>query len=439
MKKTLFNLAVSIQVFAFTALGQGMLASSAQALTNEQVEQITLDEYAASPMPDRIILNLTADPAHSQAVTWRTDTSVLSSQAQIALAKGSPDFTQAAISVNAVTELLSHDGIQSNHHSVTFENLEADTQYAYRVGDGQLWSEWFQFTTASDKTDPFAFVYFGDAQNNVKSMWSRTIRQAYKSMPDVDFMLHAGDLVNREDSDKEWAEWFYAGGWLNGMVPSIMTPGNHEYDNELSPQWRPHFTLPENGPDKIDLAETVYYVDYQGVRIISLNTQAMSLEFLPRLTTAQKKWVETLLANNPNRWTVITHHHPMFAAAEGRSGHARLNLHFRKLYEEYGVDLVLQGHDHSYGRGENLSLGGRIKGIESGPMYVVSVSGPKQYESDGGTWADVAIGNTQLYQLIRVEDDVLKFEAYDSIGVLRDAFHLVKQEDGTNEVKEIMP
>ena len=74
-----------------------------------------------------------------------------------------------------------------------------------------------------------SLVYFGDAQNDVKSMWSRVIREAYSTMPKVDFMLHAGDLINRHDRDVEWGDWFYAGGFIHAMVPSVMTPGNHEY------------------------------------------------------------------------------------------------------------------------------------------------------------------------------------------------------------------
>ena len=45
----------------------------------------------------------------------------------------------------------------------------------YRVGDGVNWSEWFHFRTASDRPEPFSFIYFGDAQTDLKSLWSRVI------------------------------------------------------------------------------------------------------------------------------------------------------------------------------------------------------------------------------------------------------------------------
>ena len=85
------------------------------------------------------------------------------------------------------------------------------------------------FTTASKGVKHFSFLYFGDAQNDIKSKWSRTIRQAYSDLPKADFMIHAGDLININKRDQEWGEWFYAGGWIYQNIPSILTPGNHEY------------------------------------------------------------------------------------------------------------------------------------------------------------------------------------------------------------------
>ena len=43
------------------------------------------------------------------------------------------------------------------------------------------------------------------------------------------FLLYAGDLVNHANMDSEWHEWFEAGGWIHAKIPSIPSPGNHEY------------------------------------------------------------------------------------------------------------------------------------------------------------------------------------------------------------------
>ena len=79
-------------------------------------------------------------------------------------------------------------------------------------------------------------MYFGDAQNELKSQWSRVVRQAYRDAPKASFLLHAGDLVNTADSDADWGEWFYASGFIHRMVPCI-APSNYAqsaYNNGIA-------------------------------------------------------------------------------------------------------------------------------------------------------------------------------------------------------------
>jgi len=208
----------------------------------------------ASPDPDRIFLTFHGDPATRRAVTWRTDASVERAVAEIAVALGEPGFDQMAKRVEAKTEAIDLSKALNTtqgevlYHSATFENLQPGTLYAYRVGDGdRRWSEWIQFRTASREPEPFSFVYFGDAQNDVLSRWSRVIRMAHQTAPDAVFALHAGDLINRADADTEWAEWFEAGGYLHAQWTGIPVIGNHEYKKNKrvkSMLWRPQFTLP---------------------------------------------------------------------------------------------------------------------------------------------------------------------------------------------------
>jgi 3',5'-cyclic AMP phosphodiesterase CpdA len=248
-------------------------------------------------------------------------------------------------------------------------------------------------------------------------------------MPKAEFMLHAGDLINQDDNDQEWGEWFYAGGWINQTMPTVATPGNHEYDREgeLSPMWRTHFTFPENGPQDgdLDLSETAYYFDYQGVRFISIDSHAMSSSTAEDVANAQAEWLIETLEGNPNRWTIVFHHHPVFTASENRRDHAWLSSTFKPIYEDYGVDLVLQGHDHSYARGDNLGTGLSSYRSEDGPVYVVSVAGPKMYTSDAD-WADVTGGNTQLYQLIDVSNKEIRYRAFSADGQAYDSFNIRK-------------
>ncbi len=383
-----------------------------------------------SAIPDRIVLNWKTDPATSQAATWRTGAAVSQGFGQIAPAAASPEFTEEAQQFKAETLPLQTGNDLVYFHSVNFVGLRPNTLYAYRVGSEDNWSEWFHFRTASDRPEPFAFVYFGDAQNNILSLWSRTIRSAYSEAPKARFMIHAGDLVNSGASDQEWGEWFRAGGWIHAMVPGIPIPGNHEYSGGqgLSRYWRPQFALPEHGVEGLE--ETVYYIDFQGVRIIGLNSNE-------RLED-QTEWLENALKDNPNRWTCVTVHHPVFSSARGRDNE-KLRTLWKPLFDRYRVDMVLQGHDHTYARGRNLPLGASAYEQKSGTMYVVSVSGPKMYKLTSTRWMDRAAENTQLFQVIAVEHDTLHYQAITATGELYDAFDLVKQQGAANLLLERLP
>jgi acid phosphatase type 7 len=406
--------------------------------------------YEATAYPDRIVLTFGKDAATTQAVTWRTAPSVTRAVAEISVAGDSPALHLSARTVTGISRPLEAENGLAHHHSVVFEGLRPGTLYAYRVGGDGTWSEWFQFRTASTAFAPFSFLYFGDAQNAVKSHFSRTIRQAALDLPDARLMVFAGDLVNLRDGrdDDEWGEWFEAGGWLHGMIPSVVATGNHEYVdgvNEageewrvLSPHWPVQFTLPGNGPAGME--ETVYHVDFQGVRFIALNSVEAVYEDAPDRVREQAAWVEGLLRDNPNRWTVVTFHHPVVSVARGRDNPA-LQEHWQPLFERHGVDLVLQGHDHSYGRGTNMGDGTMAWAGSAGTMYVVSVAGPKMYfaSEEAQEVMDRVGEDTQLYQTIRVEYDRLFYESRTTTGALYDAFELVKRADGPNLLVDLRP
>ena len=399
----------------------------------------THQPYVPTAYPDRLILGWQDNPATSQSVNWRTDSTVTKAVGAIAEADPSPDFVNSATLVPGTTERVKIDGKTVLYHSVHFRNLKPLTQYSYRVGDGTTWSEWFPFTTAADGQAPFSFYYFGDAQNDIRSLWSRAIRGAYSTLPKANLMIHAGDLITTSNADWQWGEWFEAGGWINGMVPTLATPGNHEYfqapdgKRRVSYHWRPSFVLPENGPER--LKETAYFFDYQGTRFISLDSQGALLD--STVLDEQAKWVTNVLTNNPNRWTIVVHHHPIYSTKSGRDND-EWRARMEPIYKKYNVDLVLQGHDHTYGRGLNMPLGTSRKRPD-GPIYVVSVSGPKMYDIGLQNWMDRAASNTQLYQIISVDAGKLAYRSYTVTGQLYDSFDLTKNAKGQNTLVDQAP
>ena len=481
--------------------------------------------HTPSVLPDRVVLTWNDNTATTQSVTWRTDTSVMNGYAQIGVANASGRSMQTN-EFKAVTTLFRSDINDAHYHNVTFTDLEPNTIYAYRVGDGENWTEYYHFKTASLEPQPFSFIYFGDAQNEVKTHWSRVFREAFRDAPRAAFTLHAGDLVDEHYMDAQWGEWHQAPDWVNGTIPVIATPGNHEYLDDsqrkriwttkggkevkidvdeytlhapgvfkliiedefeqsgsllvqengqiqsidtgietitgfsqaelkskvilgggaplydrlqnptgipiLSTHWRPQFSFPIQDVPKESLKETVYFIDYQGVRFISLDSNT-ELE-------AQVPWLEKTLEQNPNRWTILTFHHPMYSPASDRDNVEQRDL-WKPLFDKYKVDLILSGHDHTYSR-TGLVDTKNLKNVptgyqqaydpEIGTVNVVSVSGPKMYEITKGQYAKTFGENKQLYQIIDIDGDNLRFRAFTATGVLHDEFQLQKRADKPN-------
>ena len=402
--------------------------------------------------PDRIILTFNGNPSTKRAVTWRTDSSVKKAIAQIAVAGLNSDFVKEASTYTANTEEFdlglykSNKSLIVNYHSVVFENLKPNTLYAYRVGFAENWSEWIQFKTANDTYSPTQFVYFGDAQNDILNHWSRVIRMAYKTAPDASFVIHAGDLVDSAHKDNEWAQWFKAGGFIHSQWTAIPVVGNHEFQRfdgyegtlprRLSIQWRPQFTLPveENLDEK--LHETVYSVEYQDILVLVLNSTG-HLE-------KQTEYIREKLTNSDAKWKIVTNHHSVFSPAEGRDFEYARKV-WKPMFEKYGVDLVLNGHDHTYARGhtpvksQNVNESGIFK-----TLYVTSVSGPKQYKIDkikiknyevDGYKSDKMGEETQFFQVINIDNNKLTYSAYTTLGDLYDRAIITK--DFSNGEKTI--
>ena len=396
-----------------------------------------------SKNPDRIILTFYGDPTSSRAVTWRTSTKIENSVAQISEAtvnaniEYNPKTYKASIEKLKLGQYQRNNSFSVNYHSVIFKDLKPNTLYAYRVGDGdKFWSEWIHFKTAKKGYSKTEFVFFGDSQNRLLSHWSRVIRMAYQTAPNASFAIHGGDLVDDAHRDYEWAEWFKAGGFIHSQWTNIPVLGNHEYwpliaESEqqfTSIHWRPQFTLPVEDDLNKSLHETVYTVDYQDVRIIVLNSNF-------NLNT-QTKYIEEKLKTSTAKWNIITCHHSIFSPALGRDfRYGRKN--WKPLFDKYNVDLVLNGHDHTYARGHVPKIfENDIESNEIKTVYVTSVSGPKFYRLDrkqlkegyvkDGYKSDKISHLVQFFQVITIDEDKLTYVAYTATGKEYDRAEIIK-------------
>ena len=399
------------------------------------------ERYQPSRVPDRVTLTPGTDPTTQQVVAWRTSTAVTQGVVEYRSFIPTP-YPGGVQTVNAQqrSEQATDLGYTQAVHTATISGLQPGVAYQYRVGDGTNFSEWQDFETAAASDDRFSFVYFGDIQNGILSDASRVIRNAFRDRPNADLVVQIGDLVDDEESEQQWGELYEAFSYTLGTQNLLTTPGNHEWGGAGSQQFRDLYTYPDNGPqgegalyDTLD--DTVYYTDNQGVRFVSLNSNVVDTEGLK----VQGDWLDQVLTDNPNQWTVVFFHHPVYSLDEGRN-----NLGIRQswgpILEKHNVDLVLTGHDHAYGRGnlianeQNLPAGADPELSSTGPVYVsASVgskfydAGPRHWNENGGHLRRLETG-LQTYQVVDVAGGTLRFESRTADGEFFDGLTITKKD-----------
>jgi 3',5'-cyclic AMP phosphodiesterase CpdA len=83
-----------------------------------------------------------------------------------------------------------------------------------------------------------------------------------------------------------------------------------------------------------------------------------------RVNVAQTDWLKRVLPASAATWKIVVFHHPAWTCGEYRSNAAVVQK-WVPLFEQYGVQLVLNGHDHNYQR----------FGARNGVRYIVHGGG----------------------------------------------------------------
>ena len=378
--------------------------------------------------PQRIILNVTEKPETSVAITFRFYDEVDSGFVSYIENDDDVKLHARAKKIMLKPEIIYTDTTKSVAQyvcSYIIEDLKPNTEYAYQVGDKDNYSAWYVFKTAKTEDYNFKMVYLGDPQWGYKTYLPRLYDAAIKTAPDAAIWYVAGDLVDYPYEDWQWDAYFEGGQNIFATYPQIVAVGNHAYlwgyrdhRSELPPTWRAHVTQPENGPEGLE--ETCFYLDYQGVRIIMLNGNERLEE--------QSIWLEKVLQNNDKKWTIVGIHQGFYPCGWERDYPENRAL-FLPLFEKYDVNLVLQGHDHSYTRTFPLKNGEIVKKAKDGVSYVISVSGSKMYPIKSKfdhLYATKGAEGVQYYQVLEFTKNRLSYKSYTVSGKLHDKLVIKK-------------
>lgn len=308
-------------------------------------------------------------------------------------------------------------------HEVRIDGLQPETQYFYCVetvlDDGRVVeSPPLTFSTAVRPETPFAFAVFGDTQKNPQvSLQLAELAWAHRP----GFLIHAGDLVDRGTVAEHWTEHFFPGVRpLAERVPFYPVLGNHEENAQ-------------NYFDYMALPAPEYYYDfvYGNAHFFMLDSNR---DVHP--DSEQYAWLKGRLAESAAEWKIVCHHHPPWSSDENDYGDlwkvnvsTRGDLRARQLtplYDEYGVDLVWNGHIHSYERTWPLRSGRAVE--QNGTIYMITGGAGGSLESAGPfrPFFTNTVRRGHHYCMVMVNGGTLELKAYDLEGRLFDMVTLRK-------------
>jgi hypothetical protein len=267
----------------------------------------------------------------------------------------------------AAFEQGSFPGVGRSGYSDTFFDykfpiLNANTTLYYQLLNSQnsTWTSTKTFNTAPPlNTANFSFIATGDSRGGAP-VWQAISDLA--NLQQTDLTIFNGDIVSDAGESSQWDDWFDAGAPFLEKNLVLHALGNH--DALSIPNYLNNFELPKS-TSEVDGTELYYAVNYGEAVIISLDSE------IPEDTDQYNWLITTLQANQNKRWKIITFHKPFYTIGPHIGEMDDYFTTWWKAFDDYGVDLILTGHDHMYERAKpinrNISTTSPVPVYGSGP------------------------------------------------------------------------
>ncbi len=384
----------------------------------------------AHEQPTQVAISYGANPATGLVWTWTTSPAVEATCVRLARepANGGDDPHLLRIvcgesTAVEVPNLLNDPVIR--RHRVAVDRLEPDTVYRYSLGDGTPahWGPWHTVKTAPARKAGVSFLYLGDAQTGLES-WGRLLAAAHRKNPATDFILLAGDLVDRGNERTNWDHFFLRAAGVFDRVPLMPCVGNHEYLDAGPRLYRAFFELPGNGPAGIATG-LVYHFETGDACFAVLDSTLAAYD--PAAAKAQADWLDATLARTCASWKFVMLHHPIYPSHPWRDLPA-LRQRFVPVFDKHHVDFVLQGHDHAYQRTHPLRAHARASAPAGGTIYLMAVSGDKFVETTERDYVEVSRSGVSTYQTFEIDppSSRLTYRAWTADGTIIDELSIQK-------------
>ncbi|CAF0993366.1 unnamed protein product [Didymodactylos carnosus] len=313
-------------------------------------------------LPEQIHISYGLDPS-IMVVTWITLTEVNDSVVEY----GIDTFDKR---VNGSVSIFDDGGSEKRReyvHRVVIRNLIPGQKYYYHCGsDLDGWSSVYWFTAMkNDSNFTVRMAVYGDmGKENAHSL---PRLQQETQAGHFDLILHVGDMAYDMNSDNAR----YGDQFMNQIqsiatyIPYMTCPGNHEYTYNFS-QYVAKFSMPGENNSYGGDSNHFYSFNIGSMHVISLSTEFYYfLEYGFKQIETQYHWLEEDL-KKVNReqtpWLVTMGHRPMYCSNNDGDDCTHYSSRVRKglplihaygledLFFQYGVDLELWAHEHSYER-----------------------------------------------------------------------------------------
>lgn len=312
--------------------------------------------------PYHILSNATKDPSTTQNFTWMSNPLKGTGQAKVQYAtkadyddRGEDAFAEFTGKAT-LTDFTGSANIDNNCavliNSAVITGLKAGNTYAYRVGDGETWSDVGTFTTSAKSTlesqDHTQFFVLGDTQAEGSDLSNLKIIQK-KVTEGYDFGIQVGDSVEEPALYNSWQGILpiFSGFQSEDMLHVI---GNHEtFGDSDAVRANRIYNTPDN---------KYYSVTYGNVYVATIAYSENAAE----LKEAAQWLVEDAKASKAT-WKVLAMHQPAYYTNSSVACE-KVNQIIPPAAEEADIDFVFSGHDHSYARTYPLWQGDLADGVE---------------------------------------------------------------------------
>ncbi len=202
------------------------------------------------------------------------------------------------------------------------------------------------------KPADYSIVVYGDTRTN-HLIHEKVVDSIMMREPDVVF--HTGDLVANGFSNRQWRRFMENIKPITDNAEFFPALGNHEFNSK---DFYRNFELPNN--------ERWYSVERNNIHFIVLDSNASMNE-----GSEQYKWLVDDLKSigDDIKFVSAIYHHPIFSTGKHGGDEKRLMDTLLPLFDEYDVDIVFNGHNHTYERSLYNDTYHIISGGGGAPLY----------------------------------------------------------------------